>query len=543
MADNRNTVVVSSPLCFLFSKFGKCELKKIKSIMYDFYSPQVIAEAKRQFIDDTWRIKTDGALPRLVQHRDKDLHARAWKDLQDILFMATTLDEKRLFDQLPIYTTDNTDNIPTIRLEDGELNYFLIKLHKMEEAMECLQGSVNKLHHLLSAVLKERVGDRLVDIAFRPTDTESRPASLLNHQTMNETNLMNELAGSSITHSKQDDVITAALLPGLPARHDWASSYPSYPSTSSVTTDDEIDLDNVNSVDAACAGDGAFINVEHPKKRRKRVRSEQQLQQRDKPSSSLSATVSARMADTVDNNRAVGDNTPMAGSNKTFAGAVNVDQLKHREKEKKTAGAEKSTRKPLMVGNQRSPTTSSLGNRPGHLSAAKPLFGKAVFCIDNVNVDVTEAELVVFVRSLSVRVLTCHAVNPRRSYRQKQNDIYPTDRKTFRLCINKADSKLLLNPEKWPADIAISAWYFKKDNKDTIADVHQSSGVSTEQTVAAEVLADDDDDSTHTAIEQMSSSLNDDILTITATNDALDKDSTVSYEQIDQSNIHHGGTG
>ena len=70
-------------------------------------------------------------------------------------------------------------------------------------------------------------------------------------------------------------------------------------------------------------------------------------------------------------------------------------------------------------------------------------------------------ELEDYVKSLSIRVISCHEVNPRRTYRQKQENIYPDDHKTFRLCINKADSNLLLNPEVWPDDIAISAYYFK----------------------------------------------------------------------------------
>jgi len=112
-----------------------------------------------------------------------------------------------------------------------------------------------------------------------------------------------------------------------------------------------------------------------------------------------------------------------------------------------------------MIGSQRSPVNrSSIANS---FTAAKPLLGKAVFCIDNVNLSMTETELKRFVKTLSVRVLKCNEAKPRRTFRQIKENIFPTDHKMFRLCINKADTKLLLSAEKWPADIAISAWYFK----------------------------------------------------------------------------------
>jgi hypothetical protein len=119
-------------------------------------------------------------------------------------------------------------------------------------------------------------------------------------------------------------------------------------------------------------------------------------------------------------------------------------------------------RKPqrLMVGCHHSPVASN------KLAAAKPLFGKAVFCVDNVSPAVTDEELESYVKSLSVRVISCHKVKPRRTYKQKRDNIYPNDHNTFRLCIYKADSNLLLNPEVWPDDISISTYYFKPKKSD-----------------------------------------------------------------------------
>jgi hypothetical protein len=58
-------------------------------------------------------------IPRLASRRDNDVHKRAQKEATDIEFLASTLDRRRLLDQLPVYVTDNTDNVPTLKLEDG----------------------------------------------------------------------------------------------------------------------------------------------------------------------------------------------------------------------------------------------------------------------------------------------------------------------------------------------------------------------------------------------------------------------------------------
>jgi len=116
----------------------------------------------------------------------------------------------------------------------------------------------------------------------------------------------------------------------------------------------------------------------------------------------------------------------------------------------------KTRRKPLIVGTQRSTVSATTG-----MTAAKPWYGKAVFCVENVDTRFTEDDLVNFVEGLSVRVFTCYKVDARRTVKQRKEGIVPKDTKTFRLCINRADCGSLLDASKWPADIAISVWHFK----------------------------------------------------------------------------------
>jgi hypothetical protein len=82
-----------------------------------------------------------------------------------------------------------------------------------------------------------------------------------------------------------------------------------------------------------------------------------------------------------------------------------------------------------------------------------------VYCVDNVGMATGENELVEFVSSLGVRVITCHEVKPRQSAWQRKKKISPSNR-AFRLCINRADNNLFLQENVWPSDILISKWYF-----------------------------------------------------------------------------------
>ena len=90
------------------------------------------------------------------------------------------------------------------------------------------------------------------------------------------------------------------------------------------------------------------------------------------------------------------------------------------------------------------------------VAAAKQIFKKAVFCIDNVGTEYNVEDIRSFVSSLSVAVVSCFQVKPRRR-RNEEGAI--NDRKAFRLCISADDQERLLDANKWPKSIAISEWF------------------------------------------------------------------------------------
>ena len=121
-------------------------------------------------------------------------------------------------------------------------------------------------------------------------------------------------------------------------------------------------------------------------------------------------------------------------------------------------GASNRPGKTLIVGKGSAVGLSSSGST-SHLVAARQF--KALFCVDNVGECIEVNDLVQFVSSLGVRVISCFKVKPRISIFQRENRIKPAH-STFRLCINRADTEQLLQASKWPSDILISEWFFSR---------------------------------------------------------------------------------
>ena len=82
-----------------------------------------------------------------------------------------------------------------------------------------------------------------------------------------------------------------------------------------------------------------------------------------------------------------------------------------------------------------------------------------MFCVDNVHPSVSENDIRSFVAGLSVQVVSCFAVKPRRRRTRNETGLIE-DRKTFRLCIVAEDQDRLLDDTKWPESVVISEWYY-----------------------------------------------------------------------------------
>ena len=122
-----------------------------------------------------------------------------------------------------------------------------------------------------------------------------------------------------------------------------------------------------------------------------------------------------------------------------------------------------SRKKKLKLRQHERRQTLAIGRSTDYCTAAGAKPFKQVLCIDNVSMSTHEPELIDCFAGLGVRVFTCHEVQARRTAWQRKNT--ELNHRTFRLCINKADSHLLLNADNLPSDIIVSRWSFKHSKK------------------------------------------------------------------------------
>ena len=67
--------------------------------------------------------------PHVPSRRDGD--GRVEREVNDIVLLLTFADEQKVLDKLPTYVCDNPDDLPSLRLYDGELNVIMRKLNDM----------------------------------------------------------------------------------------------------------------------------------------------------------------------------------------------------------------------------------------------------------------------------------------------------------------------------------------------------------------------------------------------------------------------------
>ena len=428
MAECDRLLILSAPLCFLFSKLGRLDLRKIKDIMIDNFVINDIATAKKRLFDDIDDISTLNVenIPKHKARRNSDVRVRTAKEIDDMIEAASLLDENNLLEKLPRYVIDNTDSIPTMRLEEGELNYFCQKLDKFEGLLNDLHSNVNKLQHDVNSAthIHSRAGATNTAEKFKSSNNGNAVHDFI--RSMRNTESNNHLSASDIPHDTDSPGDFEVVESRRKKRRKRSKEHDAYNnSIVGITTDANVVAPNINV--------GQVTGV-------------------------LSFAEAAKKPAT--------DN-----------GNINTNKSKVSK-----------FRKPLIIGKQQAVQTLDEQGNPGHsVTAARPLLSKAVYCIDNVNNNLSADDLHSFVSSMSVRVISCFEVKPRRSIYQRRNNYSPTDHKTFRLCINREDSEYLLDADKWPADITISAWFFKSTTTATSSSADNANGQSSSSAVLSSV--------------------------------------------------------
>lgn len=444
------TLVLNDLLCFLSSRYGKWELRPIKTVLLSFYSSEDISAAKELFFVHASKLPNADNLLKNRGRRDSD--KRSSLELDDIFAALSTLDENRLMDYLPTFVSGEPMNLPTVNLGEGDLKAIMCRMDKMESLISHLQNTVNKM---------------AADAAIRPV-TATVQSSL----------------GNSTVTCHHDP----ARLPAQPATHsrDQRSSVNEHCLLSGDMTSERSIRWEDDFVSEESTADGEWeTETREMRRRRKRRRRRSQLMggsvDIDNHESSDTAVKSAaacdRQSDNVNDQQSqrTVSNTNSSNNRREYvavaatpvASSTSTTIENQRRNNPANQLSTKKKAQPMLIGKKQfSAGDHSSQHGPSNIMAAKPYVGKAVFCIDNVITSATETDIERHIKRMGVTVLSCHAVQPRRSRWQRLRGIVPADRSTFRVCIPREQSHKLLVADAWPANITITAWRFT-EKKDT----------------------------------------------------------------------------
>ena len=418
MADR--SFVLNDLLCFLFNKFGKINVKPLKSIISDFYTIDAISEAKVILLDDVSTLLSTGIdkPPHIPRRRDGD--SRLSREVDDIFTLINFVDERGLRQKLSHYVTEQPDELPGVHLCDGDMKIFVAWLEKMETRLSTFESSIGAIAASVQSLQTGPPNVRTTVNRQGPHHLPVRPPLLttdrLSTQVLYTQPTTTTTGFADAGFSVPDPVISSAI------------------SGTDITTSDNIHPSSWAAMVAvpnrfeALAIDGESHNVMDNDgwtvaQSKKRLRQNSRQQEQNEPAFVF----------------------PPGFGAVTAVGGAGI----------------KPRRRPILIGKQSSHTIRS----DPLIKAAKAFPKKSVFYIDNIDRNVFADDLKKFVSDMSVHVVSCFEVEPRkrRSVRDVIDEDNDDDRhaKAFRLCIHQDDCGALLDPTKWPAYVRISEWFFK----------------------------------------------------------------------------------
>jgi hypothetical protein len=441
MADAQQ-LLLCAPLCFAVKRINTLEKDLIFSALHGHYTVDEISIAKKQLRKDIDDMKLTQSLPRHTERYDVETKKK--NEVNDIINMLQFLDHQKLLSRLPKYVADGPDAMPYFRIVDGDFKHVIRRMNTMEDMLRSVYAIIRSgSHGLHGAYTNPTVGQSTTSLGTsyagllqtNQSGNREQGFPISDFPVLNENTAAVSQASSlfrqAIQHaSKTDRQSTVAHRPTSEKTRPSTASQQQTATTAAAlavrsSSQRDIMSSNRNTENETDTDEGgstkyrldAWQKRKEAKKRR-RVRS------------------------------APDDNSEEQLSTKT------------------TTARRKS--KPLLVGRRT--------DESNKVSAAKSFERKFVYYVDNLNETVNTEDLTSFVAKLGVRVINCFEIQPRRSAQQKRDNFVDTNRRAFRLCINKADKLNMMKPDMWPADVLIKRWYWRKDENHSDDDILPQAG-------------------------------------------------------------------
>jgi len=125
-------------LCFASFAINRVANKPLKSLISDFFTPDIIALAKGMLLD---AVDSHGEHSDLkITRRWRDSLSKPGLDVDDIITLFTYLDEHNI--SLPMFLSSSPDRMPSIRLVEGDLKIMWAKLDNLQESLLKIEQSI-----------------------------------------------------------------------------------------------------------------------------------------------------------------------------------------------------------------------------------------------------------------------------------------------------------------------------------------------------------------------------------------------------------------
>lgn len=385
-----------NPLCFLRCKYDKCATKILKRA---FYEPGVISNAKKLLLNDIAKAALQENVPTVPERRVGEM--RTVNEIDDIFTLIAFMDERKLLGALPVYVSDNPDNMPSIRLYEGDLKGLMAVLDKMNDKLTSHGAAI-------AAIVS--------DLNSRSSKSGLAANTANVHRSTTNQGVINN-AGNTLSTRTDSDVITGD--PVQEGRHK--------PSERIKPTD--VGQSSASWADRATA-------VSTPRHSHYQTDASSTATDDDQNDNPYTVKQSRNYSRTVKRKVNNGYSPP------------EQDQPQQTRSKGKTLGAAQRTSQKSVYGRS---TDGAI------IAAANKLVKKSVFCIDNISATGCVNDIVDHARNQGIDVISCFEAKPR----IRHSDNYTNNRKAFRLCISSKHRDKLLNSSSWPDSVVVSEWFFK----------------------------------------------------------------------------------
>ena len=391
--------VLNDLLCFAVNKYGRIATKTLKSALFDFYTVDLLSDAKGQLLADIDKMNLSVKHPHIPSRRD--CNERLEREVNDIMLLLNFSDEQKVLDKLPTYVSSNPENMPSLRLYDGDMNVIVRKHNDIDMRL-------SEIGSTLAAIVREV---RALQAVRPPVSSRMTGGSE---------------SGRGVNISTADCAAAGYAAPG--ATGNYVADLTENETGTTATTADYNQ--------PAITRNWAMISSTPS--------------QRDNRFAVLSADTDddheSEMFQPVQSRRAAKRLRQQSSPN-ALSSQQQGQQNRHQNKQQTAA------RRTQTVHGNASVVRGSC------ISAAKVIRQKAVLCVDNVSTDYTADNVRAFVGHMGINVISCFEVQPRK----RRNINY--SRKAFRLCIFRDDRERLLDEDAWPDSVVVSDWFFKSSNE------------------------------------------------------------------------------